>query len=80
MVKITITQKLIIDGHSRWNAIFCPGKYFSLEQMIKDAEAVDNWKYEAIDRLAAQGIITGPEFWREHINDPMQVWGINKVG
>lgn len=75
-LKSQLPQKLIVDGHNHWNATSCPGKYFPLVEMIKDAEINDNWKYDAIDRLAALGIITDPDFWKAHIDDAMPVWAV----
>jgi hypothetical protein len=60
----------VVDGHKRWIATDCPGKYFPLEEMIrlantmakiKDYDDIAPWAREAVLRVADAGIMIGDD-------------------
>jgi hypothetical protein len=73
----SITQ---IDGHKRWQATSCPGKYFPLEVMVKMANTIEkikdydetaDWAKEAVLRARAEGIMLGDDNGYFHPKDPV---------
>ena len=62
-----------VDGHKKWQATSCPGKYFPLEEMlrmsetmmkIKDYDDVAPWAKEAVLNVYGAGIMVGDDLRR----------------
>jgi len=60
----------IVDGHKKWQATSCPGKYFPLEEMIrmsekmlkiKDYDNISGWAKEAVLNVMDAGIMIGDD-------------------
>lgn len=59
-----------VDGHRKWHATSCPGKYFPMKEMIeladqitniKDLDQVSDWAKEAVLNVIEAGIMIGDD-------------------
>lgn len=66
----------IVDGHKRWTATSCPGRFFPLEEMKagKYRQALDPVT-AAIEKIAALGDINSPDYWLENARPGKTVKG-----
>lgn len=62
----TLPKVTMVNGHKFWNDTSCPGKYFPLEKMIKEAMTMS--AQEAILKLVSAGVIGSPDYWLKAID------------